>query len=85
MVSELTFRDIRIATAITLGALVLLTRLLSRLARGPHETRSAPGVRVLVIFMILAYLAWLPLFSIYRYLLPIELLSGVATVLAIGR
>jgi hypothetical protein len=84
LVSEPTFRDIRIATAITLGALAVLTWLLSRRARSPHEARAAPGVRVLVIFMIVAYLAWLFLFSIYRYLLPLELLSGVAIVLAIG-
>jgi hypothetical protein len=34
--------------------------------------------------MLVAYLVWLPLFSIYRYLLPLELLSGIAIVVAIG-
>jgi hypothetical protein len=85
MVSELAFRDIRIAMAISLGALVLLTRFLSRLNRGQEAPRATPpGIRALIIFMIVAYLLWLGLFSIYRYLLPIELLSGVVIVLAIG-
>lgn len=35
----------------------------------------APAARVLLVFMLLAYVIWLKLFSIYRYLVPLELLA----------
>ncbi|MYN46708.1 DUF2029 domain-containing protein [Pseudoduganella sp. FT93W] len=34
-----------------------------------------PAARVLLVFVLLAYLIWLKLFSIYRYLVPLELLA----------
>jgi hypothetical protein len=83
IVSELAFRDIRIALAFTLGGLAALSWLGS-LTRSSQGTRVSPGVRALTIFILVAYFIWLPLFSIYRYLVPIELLSGVVIVLALG-
>lgn len=37
----------------------------------------APAAQVLLVFMLVAYLIWLKLFSIYRYLVPLELLAPV--------
>ena len=85
LVSQLAFRDIRIATAILLGALAAVTWLVSRLMSQPQRSPITPGVRALIIFMIVGYLLWLAIFSQYRYLLTIEMLSGVAIVLALGR
>src|SRR5258705_359175 len=84
IVSELAFRDIRIALVISLGGLAALTWLASRLTGRSRPSTASHGLRALIIFALIAYLIWLPLFSIYRYLIPIELLSGVFIVLGLG-
>lgn len=84
LVAEFGFRDIRLALAISLGALVALTWLYARLG-GPQAWRPLPrGISALIIFAAVSYLIWLPMFSIYRYLLPLELISGIFIVLALG-
>lgn len=85
LVSQLAFRDIRIATAFLLGALAAVTWIVSRLMQQPQRPPINRGGRALIIFMTVGYLLWLAMFSQYRYLLTIEMLSGVAIVLAIGR
>jgi hypothetical protein len=44
-----------------------------------------PRARFLLLFGLVGYLAWLKLFSIYRYLVPIELLAPLMIWLLIGR
>ncbi len=83
LVSQLAFRDIRIATAISLGALTALAWLTSRLMQ-QQRAPVTPGVQAVIIFMVFSYALWLAMFAMYRYLLPLELLSGVAIVLALG-
>jgi len=73
-VSEGSFRDYRLATVYVLAALCLAKALLAR------ERRWDVPWRVLGIFALAAYLIWLPLFAIYRYLLPLEVLSGAFVV-----
>jgi hypothetical protein len=85
LVSEFGFRDIRIATALSLDALVVLISCHSRIHSRPKEASTGRSHRALIIFVFVAYLLWLGTFSIYRYLLPLELLSGAVIVLAIGR
>jgi hypothetical protein len=70
LVSEIPFRDPRLALAL-LAALVVLQR--ERALRG------------LALFFLASYAAWLGLFAIYRYAVPLEMLSGVAIVLALSR
>jgi hypothetical protein len=84
IVSELAFRDIRIALTMSLGVLVLVKWGLG-LPFGRRIASTVPSsIRALVIFGLVAYIIWLPLFSIYRYLLPLEMLSGVFIVLALA-
>jgi hypothetical protein len=84
LVAEFGLRDIRLALAISLGAIVALTWLISRLT-GHALGRPFPrGLWALTIFALVSYLIWLPLFSIYRYLIPLELISGIFIVLALG-
>ncbi|MGH6824167.1 hypothetical protein [Methyloceanibacter sp.] len=84
LVAEFGFRDIRLALAIALGVIVALTWLNSRLTGHPMRRPLSRGLCALIIFALVGYLLWLPLFSIYRYLLPLELLSGIFIVLALG-
>jgi hypothetical protein len=84
IVSEGGFRDIRIALALMLGGLAALTWIVLRLTRSAKASGVSPSTRALIIFVIVAYLIWLPAFSYYRYLVPLELLSGVLIVLALG-
>src|SRR5208283_26892 len=77
-------RDMRIALVSVFGGLAALTWAVLRLTGHSKGARVAPGIRALTIFAVVAYLIWLPLFSIYRYLVPLELISGVLMVLALG-
>jgi hypothetical protein len=80
LVSEVSFRDWRLATLLALALPALARGLWSRRhgdARAPRDL-AAPGNawRLLGVFTLVSYLAWLALFGIYRYLVPLEMLSG---------
>jgi hypothetical protein len=47
--------------------------------------RLSPQARFLLVFGLLAYLGWMKLFSIYRYLVPLELLAPLMLWLLVGR
>jgi hypothetical protein len=84
IVSEVPFRDIRIALAMSLGMFIWAKWGIYRYA-GQRVTMAVPSsVRAVVIFGLVAYCIWLLLFGIYRYLLPLEMLSGLFVVLALG-
>lgn len=57
-------------------ACTLLGRALRR--GGTAGPALAPRVRYTLLFMALAYLVWLNLFGLYRYLVPLELLAPLA-------
>jgi hypothetical protein len=68
-VSELVFRQL-IWTVVYLLCVALLVRMLRRRGGVP-----AGRERFLVVFFAVAFLAWMKLFGIHRYLVPIELLA----------
>jgi hypothetical protein len=83
VVSELPFRDPRAAIVLTLITTAILAWILTYMRR--YERRyadSAVIVRLpfLSTFWIVSYILWLAVFSIYRYFVPLELLSGVLIV-----
>jgi hypothetical protein len=74
-VSELVFRQAIVPVLYAL-ALVFVARWLFDKASGraPAAGLSARA-RFLLLFALVGYLAWMKLFSIYRYLIPIEMLA----------
>lgn len=79
LVTEPTFADPRYALAmIALATLAVVAWL--RRGRQPPGGRA---VRLLAVFVVLAYVAWMVLFSILRYAIPIEALTGLLLLLAL--
>lgn len=79
-VAEWSFRDARILAAYVLIPLSLIVSM----RRKQPESETIPGVaNFLFCFAAVAYLAWLKLFSIYRYLIPLEMLAPLLIALAI--
>ena len=74
LVAEGSFRDYRLAVLFVLALLGLALRSLA----------MAPAWRVVATFSLVSYALWVPLFSIYRYLVPLELLSGGMIVGLVG-
>jgi hypothetical protein len=74
--SEGPFRDIRFAVLIVLGVMALI----ARLVRGRTAPTATPACRRLIGFMVVAFPIWLYLWSIQRYLVALELLTGPAIV-----
>jgi hypothetical protein len=79
LVSEVSFRDWRLATLFVLS-LLAAARWLWRRRLAVHAPGGARGVRnswqLLAVFTLASYLVWLKLFGIYRYLVPLEMLSA---------
>jgi len=81
LVAEIVFRDARLAVAwislVVLGALMVV-RSVRAVARwhGPSDERLAS----LGVFFVASYLAWLTMFSYYRYAVPLELIVVPLTI-----
>jgi hypothetical protein len=54
-------------------------------AGGRAPSRLSPQARLVLLFGLFAYLAWMKLFSIYRYLVPLELLAPLMLWLLVER
>ncbi len=80
-VSEVPFRDIRVALELSLVATVAATAAYAALARRDDGRALPRAAAALFAFVVVSYAVWLPMFAVYRYLLPLEMLSG-ALVLA---
>lgn len=79
-VGEYYFRDIHVLLFYLLAPLALLVSLLRRL-RGGDGGNSFPTF--LFLGGLLSYLLWMQLFSIYRYLIVLEMLAPLLIVLAL--
>ena len=73
LVSEVAFRDYRLPALFAVGVLAAIKAIVTRPARDPAWV-------FLAAFAAIAYLAWLFVFAIFRYLVPLELLSGALLV-----
>ena len=71
LVSEVSFRDWRLATLFVVAILAALKYFVEG-----RRDRLAPAWKFLAVFTLFSYLLWLKLFGIYRYLVPLEMLSG---------
>jgi hypothetical protein len=87
IVTELPLRDTRFAFAIALGAATVVSRLLSELMT--HKTVSQRetnyGMRALVVFAAVSYILWVAMFSIYRYFILVELVTGILIIAALNQ
>ncbi len=79
--AETYFRDLRLALVYVLLPVLAVHALFTR--RIPAE--PSPAGRYLLAFGIIAYLAWLKLFAIYRYLIPLEMFAPLALWLIVAR
>lgn len=81
-VGEIVFRDFRIAAAY---ALWIVTAVMLLVRRSASEPLIAPAVgRYLTIAAFGVLVVWTPLFAIYRYVIPLEMLAPLLCVAAIS-
>ena len=83
--ADVPFRDHRVLAAFVLvpaGALIALARALRGKAAPPPIAEPAPR-RFVLAAMAAAYVVWVALFCIYRYLIPLEMLAPLVIVLAL--
>jgi hypothetical protein len=86
LVTEPVFRDGRIAAVYVCLAVLGVQAALDRVTGTPIQDRvQARRLLVIAAFCVASYGAWLVTFSIYRYLIPLELLSGVLILATIAR
>jgi hypothetical protein len=78
LVSDVPFRDIKIALAYAIVPLTLLWVLISR---RPQLTQS---MRLLFTVCAVSYAVWLPIFGVYRYVLSLEMLAPLLITLAVS-
>lgn len=84
-VSELVFRQAIVPVLYAL-ALVFVGRWLFETFGGrTPAARLSARARFLLQFALVGYLAWMKLFSIYRYLIPIEMLAPLLVWILVGR
>jgi hypothetical protein len=84
-VGEIAWRDWRIPILYALLPLSIVLRLLFGRSRVDHQAVAVPyAARYLLGMAVLAYGAWLAMFCIYRYLVPLEMLAPLLIVLAAG-
>ena len=84
-VGEIVFRDFRILAAY--GALLATPFIPWGWRRAHRSTAPAVeplGARYVIAAAALSYAAWIPLFSIYRYILSLEMLAPVLVTAAVG-
>lgn len=87
LTTEVPFRDIRILAALLVVPLALASRLLPAgdgNGNGNGAGRLPYGVRYTLLSCALAYLAWLALFGIYRYVVALEMIAPLLVALALG-
>ena len=85
-VSEQRYRDARFPLLATLALVALAMTWTGR--RSAHEAcshRLAAAWRFVGVFIVVSFVIWAAVHSVYRYLLPLELLTGVAIVALILR
>jgi len=87
-VTEQTYTDARLSTLYALALIAVaawIGQRISARARGSSTTRTnfaamSPTWRVVGLFWIVSFLIWAAQFSIYRYLVPLEMLTGALLV-----
>jgi hypothetical protein len=79
--AETYFRDLRLALVYVMLPVLAVHALFTR----PLTAERTHAGRYLLAFGLAAYLVWLMLFAIYRYLIPLEMLAPLALWLIVAR
>jgi hypothetical protein len=77
LVSEVPFRDVRLAVAYLFLAGYAAVALTRKDLRASLLTGKYRSIHVLALFLTLSYIAWMHQFSILRYLVAAECLAGI--------
>jgi hypothetical protein len=85
LVAEISFRDWRFATLFVLALMCWVASRWRNLRENPNAPAPVPkptaaAWRILALFALVSYVAWLKIFGIYRYLAALETLSGLLIV-----
>jgi hypothetical protein len=83
LVTEVPFRDVRLAIAYVFLAGYLAIAFIRKDLRASLLSGKSRSVHVLVLFLTFSYVLWLLEFSILRYLVAIECLAGMFIVIGI--
>lgn len=85
-VGEIAFTDLRVPVAYVVLLITPLVLLAARVRGGEATLAHVPRRPALYLLIggAITYLVWLKLFSIYRYLIPLEMLAPLMMVAAIG-
>lgn len=82
---EIPFRDWRIPILYTLLPPTILLRLFFARPKNNTATIAVPfAARYLLWVAVISYLAWVGMFCIYRYVVPLEMLTPLLIVFAVG-
>ena len=82
---EIPFRDLRIPILYVLLPCAIVARLVFGRSKLVHNAVAVPQVaRYLLWCVVIAYFAWLVMFGIYRYAVPMEMLAPLLIVFAVG-
>ncbi|GFE71282.1 hypothetical protein [Chroococcus sp. FPU101] len=87
LVAELEFQDSRLAIAyifVIIFLIFLVIKFIQKINRTSYNIVNPSVIFLIVPFYVASYLIWLKLFSIYRYLLVLELLTPVLIILILG-
>ncbi len=84
-VSEIVLKQAVLPVLYAAALVFVLVWLLERVRGKRPEAGLAPRSRFLLVFGLVAYLAWMKLFGIYRYLVPLELLAPLMLWLLVER
>ncbi|MDD5585392.1 MAG: hypothetical protein PHY92_00355 [Alphaproteobacteria bacterium] len=82
---EIPFRDLAIPVLYALLPVAVVLRLVFGRSANGHDRLAVPhAARYLLWASAIAYAVWVPLFAIYRYVVPLEMLAPLLIVFAAG-
>jgi hypothetical protein len=84
-VSEIVLKQAVLPVLYSVAVVFAVVWLAERVGSRQVRSRLAPQARFLLVFGLAAYLAWMKLFGIYRYLVPLELLAPLMLWLLVER
>lgn len=84
-VSEIALTQVMLPALYVLAIVFAFVWLAERVAGRHVHAALAPRARFLLVFGLVAYLAWMKIFGIYRYLIPLELLAPLMAWVLVAR